>query len=294
LIFELANIEPLLSDEMPFMPRSDRKHRPPLHWLAAGGESGFEAGFGRLLFDAGDGFGVDGAEPGVDETEAKNRTKGDGVEESRGDGIHADYKGRGNEIFRPGAAKKAHVLGVIEGGIQDRGAVEPTAAGDAAERNDKKHERRGKKREQGDGEPEQLDEDSVTGAHPESGGQDEGEDGEGEFDRAFVGESAEPIPAPVGQLEAAAGAGTAKDFIGEPKREPEGKDIEAENPREDLPNPEGRVAGEIGGGQRDQERIDQEKAAEKNFGEPVGIGKNLAEALLLIEKAWSGKNSHEF
>ena len=80
------------------------------------------------------------------------------------------------------------------------------------------------------------------------------------------------MPLPIGQLDAAARPRPAQDLKGETEREPEGKDIEAEDPRENLADPVGALSGKISRGERNEKRVDEEKTAQENFGQPMRVG----------------------
>lgn len=231
-----------------------------------------------------DAFGVGGSEPGIDEAEAEDGGKGDGVEEGGGNGVDADEEEGGEEVIGQGAAEKADIFRIVEGAVEDAIAIEPAAAGDAAERDDKEHGGRDEHGEESGRQPEEIDENIGAESHPEADGEQEGGDGENQLNGAFLGVAREDAQVPVGQLATASIAGAAQDFEGEAEGEPEGEDVEAENPREPGIDPGNRFfkvvhAGDIGGRKSDNKGIDEQKTAEEDLGNPMTVGSDLVETI---------------
>ena len=77
----------------------------------------------------------------------------------------------------------------------------------------------------------------------------------------------------------------AQDLVGEAEREPEGEHVEAKDVGEHRMDPRRAVTGKIGRRQRDEERVDQEEAAEEHFRQPVRVRQNLPEAVFLVSEA---------
>ena len=207
-------------------------------------------------------------------------------------GIDADDEGRGDQVIGAALAKEPKILRVVQRAVENGRAVQPAAAGHPTKRDDEKHDRRHEEREQRGGQAQRADEKPVACSHPQAARKQEREDGQHELDRALVGKCAETIPAPVRQLDPAAGPGAPQDFIRKAEWKPEGGDVEGEDERECGLHPRRGLSGKVAGCQRDQEGIDQKKTAKEDLGEPMGIGQNLAKAVFLVAKTRSVGRVH--